>query len=298
MQRLFVLLFVICLVVSCKKEDRQTFQVKGVIKEISADRMEAQIAHEDIPGYMEAMTMKFDVKDPKELAGLQPNDQVTFSMIVTEEDGWIEKVKKIGTVTPPPEEEAKPTFRRVREVEPLKVGDIMPEYKFTNELGKAVSLSDFKGKAVAITFVFTRCPYPDFCPRMAINFQKAYKLLKEKSDAPQNWQLLAITIDPEYDTPAVLRDYAKRYEYDSAKWNFLTGEPIDITAITEQFGLLYWRPDPKQPVNISHNLRTIVIDANGRVHKIFPENKWRASELADELVKAARVPPATAVLAR
>src|SRR5688572_26383268 len=285
----FVVIFVLAvLTVSCQ---RKTFQVKGVIKEISTNGMQAQIEHENIPGYMEAMTMMFDVKNSNELAGLAPYDQISFRMIVTKDDGWIDQIKKIGTVTPT---NTPPTFRRVREVEPLQVGDLLPEYKFTNELGKAVSLGDYKGKAVAITFIFTRCPFPVYCPRMAGHFKKTYELLKEKSDAPKNWHLLALTIDPDFDTPAVLKDYAKRYEYDPEKWNFLTGEHIDITAITEQFGLLYWRPDPNQPLNISHNLRTVVIDVNGRVHKVLPENKWEPPELVETLIQAARVPPPTA----
>ncbi|HKQ40294.1 MAG TPA: SCO family protein [Verrucomicrobiae bacterium] len=289
--RFVVLLLLVVVGVSCSSEKRTTYQVKGVIREITPDRKQAKIEHENIPGYMEAMTMMFDVKDSKELDGLQPNDQVTFRMTVTENDGWIDQVKKIGTV---PETNTPPPFRVVREVEPLKVGDLLPEYKFTNELGKAVGLSEFKGKAIAITFLFTRCPYPTFCPRMASNLKEASKLLSEKSDAPKNWHMLAITIDPDFDTPAVLQEYGKRYEYDPAKWNFLTGENIDITAIAEQFGLLYWRPDPKQVAGISHNLRTAVIDANGRVQKILPENKWEPPELVEELIKAARVPPATA----
>ena len=291
MQRLVFLLFLAMFVVSC--EGRRTFQVKGVIKEISADRKQAKIEHENIPSYMEAMTMMFDVRDPRELEGLQPNDQVAFRMIVTQNDGWIDQVKKIGTVPAAPANDP-PTFRRVREVEPLKVGDLLPEYHFTNELGKTVSLGDFKGQALAITFLFTRCPFPTFCPRMAGNFKETCNLLKEKSDAPNNWHLFSITIDPDFDTPAVLKEYARRYEYDPAKWNFLTGENIDITAIAEQVGMLYWRPDPKQAAGISHNLRTVVIDANGRVQKILPENKWEPPELVEELIKAARVPPATA----
>ena len=287
-----VLVLLAILTISC--EGRRSFQVKGVIKEISADRKQAKIEHEKIPGYMEAMTMMFDVKDPKELQGLQPNDQVSFRMIVTQNDGWIDQVKKIGTVAAATNDPS--IFRRVREVEPLKVGDLLPEYHFTNELGKIVSLSDFKGQALAITFLFTRCPFPTFCPRMAGNFKETYKLLKEKSDAPDNWHLFAITIDPDFDTPAVLKEYASRYEYDPAKWNFLTGENIDITAIAEQVGMLYWRPDPKQAAGISHNLRTVVVDANGRVQKIIPENKWEPPELVEELIKAARVAPATAHL--
>src|SRR5687767_9541648 len=204
-----VIVFVLALVaISCTSEHRKTFQVKGVVKEITPDRMQARIEHEKIPNYMEAMTMMFDVKNSNELAGLAPNDQIAFRMIVTENDGWIDQVKKIGVVAAPTN--APLPFRQVREVEPLKVGDLVPEYRFTNELGKAVSLSDFKGKAVALTFIFTRCPFPTFCPRMATNFKETYKLLKEKSGAPANWHLLALTIDPEFDTPAVLKDYAAK----------------------------------------------------------------------------------------
>jgi cytochrome oxidase Cu insertion factor (SCO1/SenC/PrrC family) len=87
----------------------------------------------------------------------------------------------------------------------------------------------------------------------------------------------------------VLKSYAKRYSYDPAKWNFLTGELIDITAITEQFGLLFWRPDPKEVTGISHNLRTVVIDAQGKVHKVFTENSWKVDDLVTEMIKAAAV---------
>src|SRR5688572_33511336 len=96
--RSVIILLLAILAVSCTSEKRTTYQVKGVIREISADRMQARIEHENIPDYMEAMTMMFDVKDSNELANLQPNDQVSFRMIVTEKDGWIEQVKKIGTV--------------------------------------------------------------------------------------------------------------------------------------------------------------------------------------------------------
>ena len=111
-----VLVLLAILTISC--EGRRSFQVKGVIKEISADRKQAKIEHEKIPGYMEAMTMMFDVKDPKELQGLQPNDQVSFRMIVTQNDGWIDQVKKIGTVAAATNDPS--IFRRVREVEPTR----------------------------------------------------------------------------------------------------------------------------------------------------------------------------------
>ena len=265
------------------------FEVGGVVRQVYPEKKQVQIDHENIPDYMPAMTMDFEVKDTNELAGLQPNDRVTFRMVVTRDEGWIENIKKTGQQelvgnAPFP-------FRRVRDVEPLRVGDVMPNYNFTNELGRSVSLNDFRGKALGLTFLFTRCPFPNFCPRMANNLKAAASALKADSTAPTNWHLLAITIDPEHDTPKVLQGYAKGYEYDPERWSFVTGDPTDITAISEQFGLQYWRPDPKNPVNISHNLRTVVIDAQGRVQKILPENKWEPAELASELKKAAEAKP-------
>jgi protein SCO1/2 len=257
-----------------------------VVKEVFPERKQLKIEHENIPNYMAAMTMTFDVKDAKELAGLQPGDKLSFRMIVTEKDGWIEQIKKIGATTPivssVPE-----SFRRVREVDPLKEGDPMPDYHFTNELGQAVSLSDFKGQALALSFIFTRCPFPTFCPRMSDNFAEAQQKLKALPNAPANWHLLTISFDPEFDKPAVLKVYAKRFQADPKHWSFATGELIDITAITEQFGLLFWKPDPLQPAGISHNLRTVVIDAQGRIQKILPENTWKVDDLVKEIVKAA-----------
>jgi len=269
---------------SCKNE--RAFQVKGVVREVQTEHKQVKIEHEKIPGYMDAMTMMFDVKEPSELRGIQPGDIVSFRMVVTEKDGWIEQIKKTGTTTPIVKA-APENFRRVREVDPLKEGDIMPNYHFTNEMGKAVSLSDFKGQALALNFIFTRCPFPTFCPRMSDNFEQAQKKLKAMPNAPGNWHLMTISFDPEFDRPSVLQAYAKRFQADPERWTFATGELIDITAITEQFGLTFWKPDPQQPAGISHNLRTVVIDAQGRVQKILPENTWKVDELVSEIVRAA-----------
>jgi hypothetical protein len=141
---------------------------------------------------------------------------------VNPDEGWIENVIRVGRpkIDTLPSVEA---FRRVRDVDPLKVGDLMPDYRFTNELGRAVNLKDFKGKALALTFIFTRCPFPEFCPRMSNNFAEAYKRLMTTPNAPTNWHLLSISFDPANDTPAVLKAYAGRYNYDSNHWSFLTG---------------------------------------------------------------------------
>jgi len=117
------------------------------------------------------------------------------------------------------------------------------------------------------------------------------KKLKADGQAPTNWHLLTITFDPAFDTPAVLKSYAKRYTYDPAHWNYLTGELIDITAIAEQFGLMFWRPDPNEVAGISHNLRTAVIDAQGRVQRVFTDNNWKVDDFAAEMIKAAAKKP-------
>lgn len=269
-----------------KKSDavEKTFSVKGVVKELLPDGKTAKIKHEEIPGFMAAMTMPLEVKDTNELRGLQPGDAISFRMIVTEKDGWIDHVQKLNQ--PPQEAPSKPTFRVVREVEPLKIGDPLPDYHFTNELGQAISLGQFKGQALAITFIFTSCTFPTFCPRMSSNFEEAAKKLNEMPGGPKNWHLLAISFDPENDNPARLKSYAELHHYDPARWSFLTGDLLEIDAITEQFELRFWHDG----TTISHNLRTVVIDAAGRVQAIIKENKWTSDELVQELIKAANTP--------
>ena len=269
--------------------NQRTFQVKGVVREILHERKKIKITHEDIPGYMEAMTMLLDVKDAKELNGLQAGDSLSFRMLVTEDDGWIDQLKKLAEPrTPLPTTE--PPLRRVRDVEPLAVGDAMTDYAFTNTQGRLVRLSEFKGQAFALTFIFTRCPFPTFCPRLSINFEEAQRQLKSMSGGPTNWHLFSLTIDPDYDTLPRLKEYADRYKADPAHWDHLTGELIDITAISEQFGLQFWRANPSEPIN--HNVRTVVIDAAGRVHWITPETDWKPDQLVEQLLKAAAVKPA------
>jgi protein SCO1/2 len=265
--------------------NRQTYEVKGVVKEVMPDRKKAKIAHEDIPGYMEAMTMLLDVKDTNELNGLQPGDNITFRMVVLEDDGWIENVKKLdGPRTPLP---AEPPLRRAPYVEALGVGDAVPEYTFTNMLGQVMRLSELKGRAVGFTFIFTRCPFPTFCPRLNTSFQQAHNKLKALSNGVTNWTLLSITMDPEYDTVARLKDYAQRYNPDTNHWQFVTGDLTDITAIGEQVGLQFWRAKPNDP--ISHNVRTVVVDAAGRVQWISNDNAFKPDDLVEQMVKAAAV---------
>ena len=282
---------VVALATACKEPtgDRQVFQVKGVVQELKPAEKTVVIKHEKIPDYMDAMTMPFEVKDVKELDGLQPGDTVSFRMIVTPEEGWIDQIKKLAAAAPVPPK-LPDGMRVVREVEALNVGDAVPNYAFTNELEQAVSLHQFQGKAVAITFIFTRCPFPNFCPRMTSHFATVQEKLKTMPNAPTNWHLLTISFDVDVDTPAVLKQYALRQKYDADHWSFLTGALIDIDAIAEQLGLQFW----KQEGTINHNLRTAVFDTQGQLQRIFKDNTWEPDELVQEIIKAAGVQRPTA----
>jgi len=225
--------------------------------------------------------MPFDVKDTNELAGLAPGDSVVFRMIVTDTEGWIEQIRKLGSTNSVP---TAGNFRLVRDVEPLNIGDRLPEYHFTNQLGQAFSTADFKGQALAITFLFTRCPFPTFCPKMANDFSETQQSLISAGNFT-NWHLLTVSFDPEFDKPVVLKSYAERYHYDPAHWTFATGDLVEITAIAEQCGLNFWHDETG---SISHNLRTVVFDASGRLQKIFTGNTWKTEELVAEMTQAAK----------
>ena len=141
---------------------KQVFQVKGVVEEVRAADRKLKIAHEKIPGYMDAMTMTFDVKGPGELTALQRGDTISFRMVVTDKDGWIEQIQKLAGAAPVVAA-APDNFRRAREVDPLNLGDPLPDYHFTNELGRAVSLGDFKG-GPGLHLHLHALPVPDFLP--------------------------------------------------------------------------------------------------------------------------------------
>ena len=160
-------------------------------------------------------------------------------------------------------------------------------YSFTNELGKAVRLEDFRGQALAITFFFTRCPRPEFCPRLSKNFQEASLKLAGMTNAPTNWHFLSVTFDPEFDTPAVLKAYGNAYHYDSNHWSFLTGPPDKIEELTRlsQVGL------KRQGGTIDHDFRTLVIDAAGSLQMAFPVSGDLSEALVSEVLKAAAVKP-------
>ena len=270
---------------SSAEETPREYSVRGVVRRVEPERRSVVVKHEEIPGFMPAMTMPFDVKEPKELNGLKPGDQIAFRMLVTTNDGWIDRIQVVGSdtnavATPPP-------VRITSSVPLLEAGSMLPDYTLTNELGHVIRLSDFRGKVLAFTFIFTRCPYPDFCPRMTDLFARAQKTLSAQTDAPKNLRFLSISFDPEHDTPELLRAYAERQHYDPSHWTLATGAWDQLEPLTGHFGLIFGRDVP--PEKMEHNLRTVVVKPSGKIQAILPSNDWQLEDLIREIRAAASV---------
>lgn len=265
-----------------------TYDVRGEVRELKPEERSVVVRHDEIPGYMAAMTMPFDVKDTNALRGIRPGDVVTFRLHVEEKDSWADSFQVLSNAGPAsatPRLNDPTAVSFYKEVPELNVGDVLPDYTLTNQLGRTIHLADFRGQALAMTFIFTRCPLPDFCPRMTERFAEVTQRLKEKRDAPRNWRLLSVSFDPLFDTPETLRKYGERWKYDSSVWSLATGAYEQIQPLGSHFGLYFSRE--VTPDNMNHNLRTVVIDTRGRVKAIFIGNAWSADELAEALVQAA-----------
>jgi protein SCO1/2 len=161
------------------------------------------------------------------------------------------------------------------------------DFKFTNELGHAVSLADFRGQAIALTFIFTRCPIPDYCPRLSRNFEEASQKLAADPSSPTNWHFLSVTFDPANDTPKVLKAYGELYHYDPLHWSFLTGPSNKVAELAQQSDVTYERDG----AFFNHNFRTLIIDASGRLQMMFPMGGDLSDSIVQEIRKAAAPKP-------
>jgi len=258
----------------------RTFLARGVVKELQEDGSTVVVSHEAIANYMDAMTMPFKVKELKELAGLRAGDQISFRLSVTDEESWIAQITRVGTVRV--EDHKQPVGTEVSEALTPTGRHPLLDYKFSNELGQAVSLSDFRGQALAITFFFTRCPIPDYCPRLSKNFQEASIKLASVPGAPTNWHFLSVSFDTEFDSPAVLKAYGEIYHYDPAHWSLLTGAADKVGELARLSDVKFER----DAGSFNHNFRTLIIDTAGNLQTVFPTGGDLSNAIVDEILKA------------
>lgn len=256
----------------------RTFTVHGVVMALKPADQIIVIRHEAISNYMDGMTMPFKAADTKTFSALSPGDQVTFQLHVTDQESRVDNFVKTGF-------EQIPTNAAAPTAPVASPHASLLDYKFTNELGQAVSINDFRGQALGITYFYTRCPLPDYCPRLSKNFQMACAKLKARPGAPANWHFLSITFDPEIDTPAMLKAYAGTYQSDPARWSFLTGPPDKIAELARASGVNYRQQDG----SYDHNFRTLIIDAKGNLQMVFPTSGDLSDMIVNEMIKAAAV---------
>ena len=239
------------------------YRAQGIVLAVDRSAQRVTISHREIPGYMQAMAMPFRAESARELDPLTPGSRIQFELKVRRSATTVShiRVEQLATGDVPiPKAQDR-----------VAVGETMPDFTLTAQDGRAVHLSDYRGQLVAIDFIYTRCPLPDVCPRLSANFARLQKRLGSRV------ALLTITLDPEYDTPAVLSEYAQRWQADPQVWRFLTGPPDDVEKIAGRFGVVYW---PEENA-ITHTSSTAVIDRAGKLAALVEGSAFTSQQLLD-----------------
>lgn len=262
-------------------EAERKFSVRGVVQSPYADGA-VSIEHEEIPGFMPAMTMPF-YADESEAGELRRGDVVEFDFVVGERSRAT-NFRKVGRAALAPERRgeaggaAKATrWRRLRE------GDVVPAFELVDQSGEAIDEGDLKDRHTIVTFVFTRCPVPEFCPLIAKKFQSVQAMLAEMK-AGDDVRLLSISIDPEHDRPPVLREYGEALGADFGRWRFATGTSEQIAALAKLFAVRTERNGGL----LDHTLATALIGPDGRVVEIWRGNGWKPEAVVAKLGETAR----------
>ena len=269
---------VVLLAAACGTTERE-HTLRGQVLSIAPERIEALIKHEDIPGFMSAMTMPYHARDPKAFEQLAPGDLITATLVVVANDAYLKNVKRVGTapVAQPNTSEA-PAASSGFEL--LKVGQPVPNVELLDQDGRHVELESLKGSAVVLTFIYTRCPMPTFCPLMDRHFATMQRKLKERGN-DLHVRLLSVSFDPLTDRPPVLKAHATSLGADPALWTFATGDRDQIDQWASRFGVSVSRQMNDQR-DISHNLRTAIIDRQGNLVQTYVGNEWTPEQvLAD-----------------
>lgn len=249
----------------------QRFHVRGEVRGIDLVAQSIRIKHEEIPNYMAAMTMPFNVRESSILKNLKLGDQVGFELVVTKDDSWVASIQKLSEDIPP--SPADISRLAVDEIQRVQKGETVPDFTLTDQNGQPIHLNDFRGKIVLLTFIYTRCPLPNFCPLMSRNFASLQERLQKRF--PGKFQLISVSIDPQFDRPEVLKQYATRYTENDQTWTFATGTPEQTDAVGALFGLFQERAGGL----INHDLRTALIDTDGRLVHLWKSNVWTPYEI-------------------
>jgi len=270
-----VLVLLIVTIGASQTKSPKRYNLRGEVLGKNPASNEVTVKHAAIPGFMPAMTMPYKVKNSGAIQELQPGDKITAIVVVNGDDYWLENIRitdRSGRTS------AKPPLPPHL----LAVGESVPDLALTNQDGKTIHLHDFAGKAVLLTFIYTRCPMPAFCPRLSSQFAKIHEDLKKTPDDYRKTHLLTVSFDPKYDTAAVLRKYGLAYLDNDpsgfAHWDFASTTPSDLRKLADAFGLEYF----EEGSQISHTMNIVLIAPDGTVARYWA-TQWTAAELEKAL---------------
>ena len=281
--RLLQAILPVTLLVSSLSCSRGTaYELRGQIVAVDPARQEITVKHGDIKGFMPGMTMAFKVRNASIMSGKTPGDLIRATLVVEDSLGYLTAVDVTGhapLTEPPPARSAS---------EVLTPGEAVPDVRLVDQDGVERRLSDWRGRVLAVTFVYTRCPLPDFCPLMDRQFAAVQREASADGELRDRLQLLSVTVDPSFDTPPVFLEHARRAGARPATWSFVTGNRDDLDRFGSRLGVSVMPNDP-EGAEVVHNLRTAVIDPTGRLTTIFGGNEWSAADLLKELRRAAGI---------
>jgi len=292
MRFVFAFVLLVLILTSCGKPAAKDvsatakhFALKGKVMSVDRVAKTATVEHGDIPGYMDAMTMPFPVRQDEVWDVLTPGSEIHADLVVDNANAryWLEN---ISVSAPPNANQAAPPVNENF----AQVGQKAPDFSLINQDGKRITLADFHGKALAITFIYRECPLPDYCIKMSKNFSDLANQLSADKDAKDKIRLLSISFDPERDTPEKLKEYGTGYLGSAQKpdftiWQLAVGSDKEVRAIADFFGLQY-EVDQNNKAMINHSLVTAVVSPEGKVTKIFKGNDWTTGDLLRELKAA------------
>lgn len=283
-----ILLLLVSFTSACQKTekpnvasaDAKRYPLKGKVISVDKSKKKASIAHEEIPNYMDAMMMDFPIHDADILNTMSKDAEIKAELVVDKSDYWLENI--VLTAAPNPNQPAPPVDERFAQIDKE-----VPAFSLTNQDGKIISFNDFRDKALAVTFIYSRCPLPNYCILMSKNFSDLAIQLQNNAALKDKIRLLSISFDPATDTPETLKKYGLGYLGKDAKpdftvWQLATGKDEEVRKIADFFGLRY-EIDANDKTQFNHSLRTIVIAPNGKVKKVFSGSDWTTDELTREL---------------
>jgi protein SCO1/2 len=255
---------------ACAAHHTTTGLILRVDKPAAPANATVTISHDPFPDYMDAMVMPFDVKGDARTAKVTPGDRVRFRLAVKGGHSWVDRVEVISAAPVDAGLQQSPAASVL-----VPVGTAMPDFDLVDQSGATVALSALKGKVVAVTFIYSRCPLPDYCPRMVENFRAIRQRFADRMG--RDLVLLTISFDPKYDTPQVLARYAASQRAGGTGWHFLTGDPKRVERVCNAFGIQYWAEEGL----ITHSLQTAVIDRDGRLAATVEGKDFTPQQLGD-----------------